>query len=348
MNSIVKPQRLKKGDTIALISPSSPLAALAPHRTQKGISFLEELGFNVRVARYALDNDGHVSASGEKRAESINELFKDKSVKAIISFIGGNHSNQILNHLDLQLIKENPKIMLGYSDFTVLALAIYMRTGLVTFYGPAVLTQFAENPQPLKYTIDYFEKALMKSDAIGRVLPSKEWTDEVLNWFEKKDLEKPREMKKNSGWQWFRGGEATGLIIGGCITSMMHLRGTEYWPDFSNAILFWETPESSDDFTSGENVENIDAYLTDLELSGVFKSISGMIVGRPFGYTKEAEDKLTEIIIDRTKKYDFPILYNVDIGHSDPMITVPIGVRARISSKENTFEILEPGVAPVN
>ncbi|MBU2101476.1 LD-carboxypeptidase, partial [Patescibacteria group bacterium] len=171
------------------------------------------------------------------------------------------------------------------------------------------------------------------------------WTDEVLDWFEKKDLERPRKMQDNNGWQWIKDGEATGPIMGGCITSIMHLRGTEYWPDFSGSILFWETPESSDDFTSGENPENIDSYLTDLELSGVFDSISGMIVGRPFGYAEDSEKKLIEIIENRTRKYTFPILYNVNIGHSDPMITVPIGVQAWINSKNNSFEILESGVA---
>ncbi|MFH1694560.1 MAG: S66 peptidase family protein [Patescibacteria group bacterium] len=345
MDKLIKPIQLNKGDTIGLISPSSPMAALVPHRTEKGISALKDLGFDVRIATFALDNEGHVSASGEKRAQSINELFADKQIKAIISFIGGNHSSQILKYLDFDLIKKNPKVILGFSDFTVLALAIHAKTNLVTFYGPAVLTQFAENPKPFEYTLEYFEKALMTPDKIGKIYPSTTWTDEVLDWFEKKDLERPRKMQDNNGWQWIKDGEATGPIMGGCITSIMHLRGTEYWPDFSGSILFWETPESSDDFTSGENPENIDSYLTDLELSGVFDSISGMIVGRPFGYAEDSEKKLIEIIENRTRKYTFPILYNVNIGHSDPMITVPIGVQAWINSKNNSFEILESGVA---
>jgi muramoyltetrapeptide carboxypeptidase len=292
--SLIKPRKLEKGDTIGLISPSSPLAGLVPHRAEKAIKMFQELGFKVKIGENALKVTGYTAGSPKERAEDINSFFKDKEVKAIISFIGGNHSNQVLNYLDFQLIKKNPKIFVGYSDVTVLHFAFYTQCNLVTFYGPAALTQFAENPRILSYTEEYFKKALMETKPIRKIKPSSYWTDEVLDWFKKEDLKRPRRMKKNKGWQWLRKGRAEGPILGGCITSMMHLRGTKYWPDFSNSIFFWEIPESDCDFTKGRKVEIIDSCLTDLELSSAFQKIKGMIIGRFFGYSekeKERDDK---------------------------------------------------------
>lgn len=342
---LVKPRKLKIGDTVGLVSPSSPLAGLVPHRAKKSIKTLKEIGFKVRIGKNALKVTGYTAGSPRERAEDINSFFKDKDVKVIICFIGGNHSNQILKYLDFNLIKRNPKIFLGYSDATVLHFAFYTQSGLITFYGPSALAQFAENPKVLPYTESYFRRALMETQPIGKIQPSSKWTDEILDWFKKEDQKRPRKMKKNKGWQWLKQGKAQGPILGGCITSMMHLRGTKYWPDFSDSILFWETPESGDDFTKGEKAENIDSYLTDLELSGVFKNIKGMIVGRFFGYSEEEQKEIIKIIKERTSGYRFPILLNIDIGHSDPMITVPLGVRVEIDSSNNLFEIKESGIS---
>jgi len=345
MTHLLKPKSLKIGDTIGLISPSAPLAGLVPHRTKKGIQGLERLGFKVKIGKNALKVTGHTAGTPHERAEDINFFFADKEVKAIFSFIGGNHSNQILKYLDFNLIKKNPKIFLGYSDATVLHFALYTKAHLVTFYGPTVLTQFAENPNVIPYTEMYFKKALMRDKPICKIQPSSRWTDEILDWFKKEDLKRPRMMKKNQGWKWLRRGKAKGKILGGCITSMLHLRGTEYWPDFSNSILFWETPENGDDFTKGEKVENIDSHLSDLELSGIFKNIKGMIVGRFFGYSEQQKREAIKVIQERTSGYKFPILLNVDIGHSDPMITIPLGVQVRIDSSKNIFDIKENGAS---
>jgi muramoyltetrapeptide carboxypeptidase len=183
----------------------------------------------------------------------------------------------------------------------------------------------------------------MNPKPIGKIKPSLRWTDEVLDWFQKKDLKRPRKMKKNKGWQWLKKGKAEGVILGGCITSMMHLRGTKYWPNFFGSVFFWEIPESEENFGKGISPESIDAHLTDLELSGVFNKIKGMIIGRPFNYTREQTNQLVQIVQERTKDYDFPILFNVDIGHSDPMIAAPLGVKIKIDSRKNLFEFTESG-----
>lgn len=344
MTQLIKPKYLQKGDTIGVVSPSAPLAGLVPHRVKKGIRMLEKLNFKVKLGKHALKVTGYTAGSSKERARDINNFFKDKNIKAIFSFTGGNHSNQILKYLDFDLIKKNPKIFLGYSDVTVLQFAFYTQANLVSFYGPAVLIQFAENPEIFSYTKEYFGKTLMSSEPIGQIKASLKWTDEILDFFKKEDLKRPRKMEKNKGWQWLKRGKSEGPILGGCITSMMHLRGTKYWPDFSGCILFWEIPESDGDFTKGKSPENIDACLVDLELSGLFDQIKGMIIGRPFGYTKEQLELLRRIICERIKGYHFPVLFGVDIGHTDPMITVPLGIKVKLDSAKNFFYFVESGV----
>lgn len=341
---LIKPQHLRKGDTIGIVSPSAPLAGQVPHRVKRGVAMLKEFGFKVKIGKHALKITDHTAGSPKERAEDINDFFRDKEVKAIFTFIGGNHSNQILKHLNFDLIKKNPKIFIGYSDATVLHFALYTKARLVTFYGPAVLTQFAEKPKIFLYTREYLEKALMIPAPVGTVKPARQWTDETLNWFMKSDLTRPRKTRKNNGWQWLRAGKAEGPVLGGCITSMMHLRGTGYWPNFSGSVLFWEIPESEREFTRGESVAIIDAYLTNLELTGLFGEIKGMVIGRPFGYTRFQVKQLVKIIRERTYQYRFPILFNVDIGHTDPMITVPLGVRVELDSSKQLFKIEEGGV----
>lgn len=345
MEKLIKPIYLKRGDTIGVVSSSAPLAGLVPHRLKKGLKTLEDFGFKVKIGSNALKITKYTAGNEKERAQDINNFFKDKTIKAIFSFIGGNHSNQILKYLDYDLIKKNPKIFIGYSDTTVLHFALYSKAHLVTFYGPAILTQFAENPQILKYTKDYFEKAVMSKSPIGRVQPSVKWTDEVLDWFTHADLKRPRKLKKNQGWQWIKKGKAEGQIIGGCLPSMIHLRGTDFWPDFSGKILFWETSENEADFAKGESISNIDSYLTDLELSGVFDKIKGMIIGRPFGCNKLQKKELITLITERMRRYNFPILFNVDVGHTDPIITIPLGIKIKLDSHDNLFEFQESGVS---
>ena len=344
MNQLIKPKHLQKNDMIGIVSPSAPSAGLIPHRVERGVKMLEKLGFSVKIGKNALKINEYTAGTPKERAEDINSFFEDNDIKAIFSFIGGNHSNQILEYLNFNLIKKNPKIFLGYSDATVLHFAFLTQANLTSFYGPAVLTQFAENPEILSYTKKYFKKSLMNMEPIGKIIPSKKWTDESLDWFEKKDLTRHRKMKINEDWKWLKQGKAEAPILGGCISSMVHLRGTKYWPDFSDSILFWEIPEGTD-FTKGEDVSEIDAELTDLKLSNVFNQIKGMIIGRPFGYTSEQLKLIIQVIKEQTKDYEFPILFGVDIGHTDPMITVPLGIKIKLNSKENLFEFIETGVS---
>lgn len=334
----IHPPLLKKGDTIAIISPSAGLAALVPHRLDNAIKFLESQGYKIKEFSCTRKNNGWESASAKERAEDVMDAFLDKEVNAIICTIGGNTLNKILKYLDFEKIKQNPKILCGYSDVSVLHYAILKKTGLSTFYGPCMMTQLGEYPKPLDYTVEYFNKALVEGN-IGEIKSSKKWTDEILDWFSKKDLERPRKLKENPGYKWLKKGHTTGEIIGGCLHSLTHLIGTEYLPDHQDKILFIELPEG-EDFMKGEPLVKVDAQLCDLELAGIFKKIKGLIIGRPFRYSKEETEKFKEIILDNTKEYNFPILFGVDIGHTDPQITIPLGVEIEIDSEKNLFEFL--------
>lgn len=140
-------------------------------------------------------------------------MFGDSEVSAILCFIGGDYSNQLLPYIDWGLIKKNPKVFIGYSDISVLHHAIQSQTGLQTFYGPALLTQFAEYPDMHEYTKEYFVKAVMK-DEIGEIVPSKYYVQELLNWMTKEDQTRAREKNFSEGYQWWKEGYAEGKIIG--------------------------------------------------------------------------------------------------------------------------------------
>ena len=343
---IVKPKRLNIGDEVGIIAPSSGMSVQVKDRFKRGIDSLKKIGFRVKIfdtsKKIRSDFDWE-SSTAKFRAKDITKAFLDREIKAIICAVGGNTANKILPLIDYKTIRNNPKIFCGYSDATVLHQAFLTQSKMVTFYGPAVLTQFAEYPKPLSYTIDYFMKALSSKEPIGKIHPSKEWTDEVLDWFKNRYLKRPRRMKKNEGFTWIKEGEAEGKLIGGCLHSLTRLAGTKYASDFSKKILILETPEG-EDFRKGEPLAEVDAQLNHLRQLGAFDRLAGLVLGRPFGYSKEQTKIFKKILIEATEGFEFPILFGVDIGHTDPIITLPLGVKAKIDSKCNLFEITERGV----
>ena len=341
---MLRPPRLRAGNTIMIVSPSAPLAGLLPDRLRRGRVMLHTMGFKTILGRYALRVTDHTAGTPRQRAADIMEGFRRKDVGGIICAIGGDHANQILPYLDFPFIRRHPKVFVGYSDATVLHFAFQMQARLVTFYGPSVMNQFAENPVILPYTRKWFESSTMSAQPLGRVQPSPRWTDETLDWFVNADLKRPRKLRRNPGWRWLRSGRASGTLVGGCLASIMHLRGTKYWPKFLGNILVIETSESEADFSKGVQLSTIDSHLTDLQLSGVFDGISGLIIGRPFSYSADQLKQFVHIIRERTKHYTFPVLYNVDFGHTDPMITIPLGVRGSLQSATNLFSIDQSGV----
>lgn len=339
---LTNPQKLKKGNVIGIVSPSAGLASLFPHRVKQGEQALQKLGLKVLFAPNSLKNKGYVSASPQERADDLHQLFSNPEVSAILCTIGGNHSNQLLKYLDFNLISSNPKIFIGYSDITVLHYAFAKKSSLRTFYGPCLLPEFGEYPEPLSYTVQYFIKAIMHTAPIGKIEPSSLWTDEFLDWAEKKDLERPRKLYPSKGYEWWKEGKVEGEIFGGAIPSINHLAGTEFWVEMKGKIFFIDIPEGAPG--KAFPLSELDSFLADLDNLNVFRDIQGLIIGRPYQYTTENILLLKEIINYYTKDFDYPILFNANIGHTSPIITLPLGVRVRLNSEENLFEIVESGV----
>jgi len=337
---LTKPRKLIKGDTIGIVAPSAGGANVFPHRIMNAVKMINSMGYKVKFATHSLERIDYVSASPKNRADDINEMFRDKEVSAIICTIGGNYSNQILKYLDFELIKNNPKVFIGFSDISVLHYAFMKKSNLQTFYGPCLMTQFGEYPSMLPYTLDYFNKAIVSMEILGEIIPSKEWTAEIIDWTTKKDLERPRKLLPSKGYEWLKEGFASGLILGGCVPSINHLTGTDYWIDPTNSIFFIDIPEGHE-FGKGLSVGTLDAYFADLDNLGVFGKIAGLIIGRPYNYSDKEYNKLKEILLYYTQKYNYPILLNANIGHCDPIITLPFGTNATIDSKQNKFLINE-------
>ena len=312
-----------------------------PHRIEAGLRQLEALGFRTKVGAHALNRHGYVSDTPENRVADLHDMFRDPDVRAIVAAIGGDHSCQMLPLLDFDLIRANPTIFMGYSDNTVLNIAFRQGVGLVTFNGPALVTDFAEQPHMYEYTERYMLKVLCEAKPAGAIEPSPWWTEELLDWGKKLDLERPRKRTPSPGWTWLKPGTAEGTLIGGCIESLQHLRGTRFWPgpdDWDGAILFWETSEDK------PSPPVIDGILMDYENMGVLERLGGMIVGRPMYYTDEEKALMEEIILERTRKYDFPVISGMDFGHTAPQFTLPVGCRARIDGEHRRFEIIEAAV----
>ncbi len=334
----LRPAKLAQGDTIGIISPSWYGGPALDGRVQRGLRCMERLGFRTRIASHALNNIGYVSDTAENRAADLHSMFLDPQVKAIISTLGGDHSCHLLPLLDWDLIRSHPKILLGFSDVTVLNVAIWTMTGLVTFNGPHLMTEFAEYPRIPEYSQEYVLKVLCRPDPAGNIQPSDWWTEEFLDWGTGEDLTRARQRSPSDGWTWLKPGYGEGILLGGCIESLQHLRGTRYWPDWTGAILFLETSEAR------PAPETVDGILMDYENMGVFDRINGLLFARPMRYSPSEKEQLGQIVLERTHKYRFPVVTDMDFGHTTPILTLPLGVRASIDTELRRFAILDAAV----
>jgi len=331
------PQKLQKGDTIGIISPAAPLAGILPKRFDRGVKELEKLGYKVKVGKSAKTITGHKAGTPAQRVEDLREMFEDSEVKAIISAIGGYNSNDMLDLIDFGVIKKNPKIFCGYSDITSLLCAINSVTRLVTFYGPMLMPQFADYSGPISYTRDWFFRLLGSAEPIGKITPSSTFTHEYLSW--EKDDVRPKKLFPSSGWKALRPGIGEGELVGGHLGTVLHLAGSKYFPDFRGKIFFWEDTESETAITN--------SILEHFKTLGVFDQIKGMIIGRtnPEEYKTSAEGhNINSVVLEATEGYDFPILSDMDFGHTDPMFTIPTGIRARMNADKGEFSILDAAV----
>lgn len=318
-NSLVRPARLKPGDTVGLINPAGA--------TYNGVDLdivretFEALGLKVKVGAHVLDRYGYLAGKDEDRAADVNAMFADREVRGIVCIRGGWGCARIIPRLDYGVIRRNPKILLGYSDITALHSAIHSRTGLVTFHGPVGISQWNA------FNVGWLRRVLFDGEAV---------TFENDKTFDKDDTLVQRQNRIRT----LTPGVARGRLLGGNLTVLTTIIGSQYLPDFSRCVLFIEDVE--------EAPYRIDRMLTQLKLAGVLAKATAVIFGNctdcdpgsGFG-SLTVEDALVEHV----KPLGVPAWSGAQIGHIDKQFTLPMGVEVEVDATKGSIRMIEPAVS---
>ena len=326
------PNKLKAGDEVRVIAPSRSMVILGEDCKKIATERLESLGLKVTFGKHVMEADSdYMCASIESRVEDLNEAFRDKNVKAILTVIGGFNSNQILDYIDYDAIKENPKIFCGFSDISALSNAIHAKTGLVTYSGPhyssfGMLKGF-------DYEMEFFKKMFFQDDEF-EITSSNEWSDDA--WFIDQEN---RTFFPNEGMFVINEGDAEGDIVGGNLCTVNLLQGTEYMPDISNKVLFLE----DDDMAGKIYLMEFDRNLQSLMHMPEFKTVKGIVLGRSQVATAMTKEKWIKLIKNKKELASIPVVAGADFGHSTPIFTFPVGGRAKVSAHGNDIKIIIKG-----
>jgi muramoyltetrapeptide carboxypeptidase len=309
----LKPRRLRAGDLIGLVSPASPIAD--PTRIDKGVRYLESLGYRVEVAPSVLKNHGYLAGTDEERAGDLHAFFRRKEVRAIMCIRGGYGTPRLLRLINYRLIASNPKIFVGYSDLTALQLAIWRRTGLVQFHGPMVGVDMADPMDA--FTEGLFWQAVTSTAAAGAIpIPDPQ----------------PAPLTK---------GKARGRLLGGNLALLVSSMGTRYFPDLRGSLLYLED--------IGEEPYRVDRMLFQLLNAGILGDVAGVLTGQfsdcaPKDATKPSFS-VDEVFRQMADLTDRPFLTGLPFGHEARKMTIPVGIMARMDAARGTLEYLEGAVA---
>lgn len=343
---MIKPTKLKKGDKVATVSLSWGGAGDDGIKERYKIAkkrLEENFGLEVIEMANTLKGSEYLYKNPKARAEDMMQAFSDKEVKAIFSNIGGDDTIRLLPYIDLDIIKNNPKIFMGYSDTTANHFMCY-KAGLTSFYGPSILDAFAENVEMHDYTVKWIKKVLFTSEKIGEIEKSNYWTSEQLDWSNPENNKIKRKINCNKDYELLQGvGKVRGKLIGGCIEALEMIKGTKIWfydKEWEDKILFLETSEDK------SSPDCIKYWLRNYGAMGIFDKIKGIIVGKPMAeaYYEEYKREYIKVIRDEFGKDNIPILYNMNFGHTAPMCILPYGVEAEIDCEGTKFTILESAV----
>ncbi|ANU18444.1 LD-carboxypeptidase [Planococcus maritimus] len=323
---------LKKGNSIGIYSPSSPITYNSPIRFKRAKDFLASKGFNITEGSLTGKRDFYRSGTIRERAEELNELIRNPDVRCIMSTIGGTNSNALLPYIDYEAFKKDPKIMIGYSDATAVLLAIYAKTGIPVFYGPALVPSFGEFEPFVNDTYNYFSEMLMQQQILPYQVPlPTHWSDEPVNWEEKTQ---EKEARKNE-WICVREGNVAGRLIGGNLNTMAGIMGSPYMPVIRSGdiLLLEDTMKTAAVVEKNFNL---------LKLNGVFDKVSGIILGKhelfdDQGTGRKPHEILLEVLGDR----ELPFLAEFDCAHTQPMLTMPIGKTVTLDATEKRIELTE-------
>ncbi|WP_225983647.1 MULTISPECIES: S66 peptidase family protein [Bacillaceae] len=339
-----KSDRLSSGDRIATASFSWGGAGDPDirWRYQIGKKRLEEFGLEVIELPHTLKGSEYVYNHPEERARDLMDAFQNPSIKGIFSCIGGDDSIRMLPYIDYEVIKNNPKIFLGYSDSTVTHFICY-KAGVMSYYGPSILAEFAENVEAFDYTNHWVKRVLFSGEPIGEVGPPSEWTSEFIPW-EKQNWTRKRKTSPHSGYELLQGeGIHKGKLLGGCMDVLEMLKGTVVWPaidEWKDKLIFFETSEVkvSPDLFLG--------WLRNYAAQGILQNAKGLLFSKPYDdcYYDEYKEAILSVVRDELKLTDLPILYNMSFGHTAPMSIIPLGAMAELDCERKTFSILEAGV----
>ncbi|NQV15210.1 LD-carboxypeptidase, partial [bacterium] len=314
--STLKPPRLKPGDTVGLINP----AGVTFHHDDVAIAreTLAALDLKMKAGEHLLDRYGYLAGTDQARASDVNAMYADPEVNAIITLRGGWGCNRILDLLDYKLIAKNPKILMGYSDITSLLLAINAKTGMVTFHGPVGVSTWNE------YSTDFVKRLLFEAEIFSMENPRK--TGDNLTQTKDRILT-------------ITPGQASGKLLGGNLSVLTAMVGSDYLPDFKNNILFLEEV--------GEDIYRVDRMLTQLKLAGILQELSGFV----FGKCKDCDTSkrygsltLEEVLDDHIKVLGIPAWYGSMIGHIENKFTMPLGIKSEIDADSGKITLMEPAV----
>jgi muramoyltetrapeptide carboxypeptidase len=313
---VLKPPRLRAGDTVGLVNPAG--ATFHKDDVSMASETLAALGLKMKTGEHLLDRYGYLAGSDKARASDINTMFADDDVSALIALRGGWGCNRLLDLLDYGLIARKPKIIMGYSDITSLLLAMNAKTGLVTFHGPVGISTWNE------YSTTFVKKLLFDGEVFSMENPKE--TGDSLTVMQDRILV-------------INGGKAKGRLLGGNLSVLAAMVGSDYLPDFKDSILFLEDV--------GEDIYRIDRMLTQLKLAGILGRLSGFVFGKcsdcgpgkGFGSLT-----LEEVFDDHIKPLGIPAWYGAMIGHIEKKFTMPLGIEAEIDADNGSITLLETAV----
>ena len=343
---MIKPKKLSRGDCIATVSLSWGGPSVYPDRYQMGIQQLQQ-EFDLQVVEMpnTLKDADWLARNPKARADDLMQAFADPTIKAIFSTIGGDDSIRLLPFIDLKVIRDHPKIFMGYSDATISHLMCY-KAGLVSFYGPSVMAEFAENGGMFPYLVQSMRQIIFSGEVVGEIKPNTEgWTVEFLEWGNPENQNRKRKLNPSTGWKFLQGtGVHRGHLIGGCLEVFDWARGTEIFPEqWQNAILFLETSEEA------PPPDMVARTLRVFAAMGILHQFSGILFARPGGNVplekfEEYDKAILQIVREEEKLTELPIITNMDFGHTSPMFVLPYGLQAEIDCDNQRFSILENAV----
>jgi muramoyltetrapeptide carboxypeptidase LdcA involved in peptidoglycan recycling len=326
--------KLKRGDRVAILSPSFPAPGKWPNVYELGKKRLKEV-FGLEPVEFFATKK--IDASVEEKSKDLIDAFENKEIKAVISSLGGDDQVTYIKNLPVEPFINNPKPFFGFSDNTHFSNFLWLN-GISSYYGANLFTQFAMQKRMDKYTIQYLNYAFFKEGEI-ELAASDVYNDIELNWSDLANFDKERIYEKNEGWDWDGNQNVEGITWGGCLESiddiLRHGLKIPSLEDFENIILFTETSEEL------PPVDYVFRVYRALGERGILERVRAVITGRPKAWEFnrqtteqkiEYKKKQREIILSTVRRYNrsIPIIQNFDIGHTDPQIVLPYGGKLKI------------------